>query len=161
MSVALTVLQILITMLFLPLQIGAKGHASLARDRVELDLTLFRLPVARVRIKRENGIFNVYVNGNETEMKGKFKLGRAVNVIKQCKVEGLRIRGDLLALVGAEDAKNTALMCAAVQCALRPIFGEMSVYAARPTDVLELDGNVKVRITVLQLGALLAAGLGF
>ena len=101
--IALTILQFLITMLFFPIRIGAKGHASLARDRVELDLTLFKLLVARVRIKREMGIFNLYVNGDKPETSGKLKLKRAVGMIKQCRIEGVRVKGNLHALVGADD----------------------------------------------------------
>ena len=159
MSVALTILQFLITMLFFPIRIGAKGHASLARDRVELDLTLFKLPVARVRIKREKGIFNLYVNGDKPKTGGKLKLKRAVGVMRQCKIEGIKIRGNLLALVGADDARNTAIMCAAITGVLQPMLESINVHAAKATDVLELDGKISVRLSLLQLGALIAAGL--
>ena len=159
MSVALTILQFIITMLFLPIRVGAKGHASLTRDRVEIDLMFFRLSVARIRIKREKGIFNLYVNGDKPEVKGKIKLKRAVGVLKQCKIEGVKIKGNLLALVGADDARNTAMMCAAIMGVLQPMLESINVHASQATDVLELDGKVIIRLSLLQLGSLITAGL--
>lgn len=159
MTIVLTVVQFVITMLFFPIRIGAKGHASLARDRAELDLTVFRLPIARVRIKREKGIFNLYVNGDKTEMKGRLKLKRAIRMLKQCKIEDISINGNLLALVGTDDAKNTALMSASIIGVLQPLFSTLNVYTAQGTEALELDGKVRVELSLLQLGGLIAAGL--
>lgn len=158
-SVALTILQFVITMLFFPIRVGAKGHASLARDRVELDLTLFKLLVARIRIKREKGIFNLYINGDKPETSGRLKLKKAVGVIKQCRIEGVRIKGNLLALIGTDNARNTAIMCALVNGVLEPLLESISVHSAKATDVLEIDGRISVRLSLLQLGALIAAGL--
>ena len=159
--IALTILQFLITMLFFPLKFGAKGHASLARDRVELNLSLFGIAIVRLRIKRENGEFCMYINGEKKKPKKNVDFGKAVGVVRQFKVQNVRLSGNLLALIGADDAKNSAMLCAAITCVLQPLFDSLRVYTARPSDALELDGKVTVHMNVLQLGSIIAAGLGW
>lgn len=158
-AIALVVIQFLITMMFYPLRIGAKGHASLARDRMELDLTLFRLPVARVRIKKSDNKFVLQLNGKTPDKNKKVSVKQMTNVLKQYKVEGIRAKGNLLALISADDAKNTAIAYAVLIGIVKPLLNTFRIYTAQPSDTLEIDGSVRVKINMLQIIGLLAAGL--
>ena len=62
-------------------------------------------------------------------------------------------------MVGADDARNTAIACALVKGVLEPLLESIEVHSANATDVLEIDGRISVRLSLLQLGALIAAGL--
>lgn len=148
-------------MLFFPLKFGAKGHASLARDRAEVNLSVFGFSIVRLRIKRENGTFCMYINGEKKKPKKNRDLGKAVGVIKQFKVQNVKLSGNLLALIGADDAKNSAMLSAAVTCVLQPLFDSLRVYTARPSDALELDGKVTVHMNLIQLGSIIATALGW
>ena len=108
----LVAVQVLVTMLFYPLRIGANGHISLARDKIDLNVTVLGLPVTKLRIKRERGLFSLQINGKQLKSGNKLSLSKLRNIAEQYKIEGLRMRGNILALVGTQDAKTTAMLCA-------------------------------------------------
>lgn len=153
----LVTVQFLLTMLLFPLKIGALGHISLAYDKVDANITLFGFAVARLRIKREDGRFNLYVNGKAVKPKNKISISQVKNVVERYRLEGLKVRGNVLALIGAQDAKNTAILCAALYGILSPLLNG-SVYTAGPADTLEIDGRLKLKISILQVISLIVAG---
>lgn len=155
----LVTVQLLIAMLFCPLKISAAGHVSLARDKIDLNVAVLGLSVAKVRVKRENGKFILLVNGKQFKPKKKLSLNQIKSIVKQYKIEGLKLRGNLLALVGTQDAKNTALMCAGIYGMLTPIMQDLSVYTSSVSDTFEIDGRVKIKINVLQIVSLAVAGV--
>lgn len=158
-TVALIILQFLITMLFYPLRVGAKGHVSLARDRIEFDLSLFRFSIVRLRIRKTDGAFEVRINGKSPKGDKKASVRQVSNVLKQYKIEGIRARGNLLALIGADDAKNSAIAYAVLTSVLQPLIQNVKVYTAQPADAFEIDGRVRVKINLLQIAGLISASL--
>jgi len=159
LTLALIALQFLITMLFYPIRIGANGHISLARDKVDVDLKVFRLTVARVRIKREKGLFRLLINGKPVKSEGKISPKRMLNITKQYKIEGIKARGNLLAMIGTQDAKNTAMLYAGLVGILQPLVTNLKVFSASPSDTLEIDGRLKIKINIVQIANLVFAGL--
>lgn len=156
----LLIIQFLITLMFYPLKVGANGHVSLAHDKIELDVRLFRLTVVRLRIKREKGVFKLLLNGKRIKGEKNKKSGsRFANVIERYRIEGLKLKGNLLALIGAQDAKITSMLCAAIGGVLSPVLDGLQIYTATPSDTLEIDGRVKLKINILQILGLVSAGL--
>ena len=155
----LVAMQFLIAMLFYPLKIGAYGHVSLARDKVDLNLTVLGLSVARVRIKREDGRFKLLINGKPFKPTKKMSVKQIKSVKEQYKIEGLRFSGNLLALIGAQDAKNTAMICAGMCAIAKPLMRNFNVYTAASSDTFEIDGRLKIKINVLQIASLIFAGM--
>ncbi len=155
----LVVVQVLVTMLFYPLRIGANGHISLARDKIDLNVTVLGLPVTKLRIKRERGLFSLQINGKQLKSGKKLSLSKLRNIAEQYKIEGLRMRGNILALVGTQDAKTTAMLCAGLSGALQPLIRNLKVFTAQPSDTLEIDGRLKIKINVLQILNMIFAGL--
>ncbi len=155
----LVVVQVLVTMLFYPLRIGANGHISLARDKIDLNVTVLGLPVTKLRIKRERGLFSLQITGKQLKSGKKLSLNKLRNIAEQYKIEGLRMRGNILALVGTQDAKTTAMLCAGLSGALQPLISNLKVFTAQPSDTLEIDGRLKIKINVLQILNMIFAGL--
>ena len=155
----LVAVQFFIAMLFYPLKIGALGHVSLVRDKIDLNVTVLGLSVAKVRIKREDGVFRLLINGKPFKPKKKVSPKQIVEIGKQYKIEGLRLRGNLLALIGTQDARRTAMLCAGIYGIANPILQGCSVYTATASDTFEIDGRVKIKINFLQIASLAFAGL--
>lgn len=155
----LVVVQVLVTMLFYPLRIGANGHISLARDKIDLNVTVLGLSVTKLRIKRERGLFSLQINGKQLKSGKKLSLSKLRNIAEQYKIEGLRMRGNILALVGTQDAKTTAMLCAGLSGVLQPLVSNLKVFTAQPSDTLEIDGRLKIKINVLQILNMIFAGL--
>ena len=160
-GVALIVLEFVIAMLFYPLRIRVKGHASLAHDKLELDLTVFRLSVARLRVRKQNGAFTLLINGKTPKLKGSkgLSLSKAANAVRQYRLEGIKARGSLLALIGTEDARDTAMAYAIVIGVLKPIVDNLRIYTAQPSDTLEIDGRARLKINLVQIASLIAAAI--
>ncbi len=157
-TAALITLQFLITMLFVPFNVGARGHASLARNRIEIDLNLFRLPIARLRVKKKDRSFALYINGKQPKGKA-ISPKQALSALKQYKLEGVKASGNLLALVGTEDAKNSAMLTAALTCIAQPLLKQCKIYTSKPADALEIDGRIRMKINLYQLIAILLAAV--
>ena len=155
----LLAVQFLIAMLFYPMRIGALGHVSLARDKIDLNVTIFGLSVARVRVKCEGGVFKLFVNGKPFKPKKRLSTNQIKSINEQYKIEGLRLRGNLLALVGTQDAKNTAILCASIYGIAKPIVHDFNVYTAVSSDAFEIDGRLKIKINILQMASLIFAGI--
>lgn len=153
----LVTVQFLLTMLLYPIKIGAMGHISLAYDKIDANVTLFGFAVARLRIKREDGRFNMYVNGKMAKPKNKITMSQVKNVAERYRLEGLKVRGNVLALIGTQDARTTAMLCAGLHGILGPLLNG-SVYTAAPADTLEIDGRLKLKISILQAISLIVAG---
>ena len=158
-TAALIVLEFFIAFLFYPLRIGAKGHASLAHDKLELDLIVFRLSVARLRVKKEENKFSLQINGKAPKSNVKISASGAISAIKQYKIEGIRAKGSLLAMISADDAKNTAMAYALAVGALKPLVQNVQIFTAEPSDTLEIDGRVKLKINIMQIVGLLVAAM--
>ena len=158
-TTALIVLEFFIAFLFYPLRVGAKGHASLAHDRIALDFTVFKLPVARLRIKKEEHKFSLLVNGKVPKSNTKISAASAINAVKQYRIEGIHAKGNLLALISAADAKNTAMAYALAVGALKPLVQNVQIFTAEPSDTLEIDGRIRLKINVVQIVGLLVAAI--
>lgn len=158
-TVALLIFQFALTMLFYPLRVGANGHVSLAHDKIDVNLRLFGLAVAKVRIKQADSKYELTVNGKPLKPKKKVSAKSVISVIERYRIEQIKIKGNLLALVGTNDARTTALLCAGIMGALRPLIKNLNIYTAEPSDTLEVDGRLRIKITVLQLINLIVAGL--
>ncbi|MCM1305699.1 MAG: hypothetical protein NC037_05225 [Bacteroides sp.] len=155
----LVAVQLLIAMLFYPLRIGAYGHVSLARDKIDLNVTVLGLSIARLRVKRESGRFKLLVNGKPFKTDKKISVGQLKSIGRQYKIEGLKLRGSLLALIGTQDAKNTAMLCALANAIAQPLSQGFNAYTAITSDTFEIDGRVNIKINLLQIASLAFAGL--
>lgn len=151
--------EFVLTMLLYPLRIGAFGHVSLAHDKLDVNVTMIGITVAKVRVKRENGVFILYVNGKRVKTKGKITLAQVKSVADRYRLEGIKLRGNLLALVGTGDAMSTAMLCAGLNGVLKPILSSVGIYTATPSDTLEIDGRLKIKMTFVQIVELIVAGL--
>ena len=151
-TTVLLILQFVIAMLFYPLRVGANGHASLANDKIEVDVRLLGLTVAKVRVKKTDGVFKVQINGKIPDNNDNVNLpGKVISAIKSYKIEGIKAKGNLLALIATKDAKNTAMLYAALCGALAPLATGLRIFTAKPSDTFEIDGRVKIKITILQM----------
>lgn len=159
LTLFLFAVQFLIVMLFYPIRIGAKGHVSLARDKINLDLSLFGVSLARVRVKKEEGLFRAFVNGKRFKPTKKVSAKQIGGVIGQYKLEGIKAKGNLFALIGAQDAMTTAMLYAGISGLLQPLSSSLKVFKAKPSDTLEIDGRVKIKINILQIIDLISAGM--
>lgn len=156
----LVAVEFVLTMLLYPLRIGAFGHVSLAHDKLDINVTMIGITVARIRVKREDGIFKLYVNGKRVKPnKGKISAKQITDVVRKYRLEGMKLRGNLLALVGTGDAMTTALLCAGLNGVLKPILSSVGIYTATPSDTLEIDGRLKTKMTFIQAIGLIVAGL--
>ena len=155
----LVAVQLLIVMLFYPLKIGAAGHVSLARDKIDLNVNVLGLSVVKVRVKLEDGKFKLLVNGKPFKPKKKLTFKQIKSVGEQYKIEGLKLRGNLLVLVGTQDAKSTAMLCAGIYGIANPIIRGCNIYTSAASDTFEIDGRVKIKINVLQILSLAFAGI--
>ena len=152
--------QLFVLTLFYPLRIGALGHVSLAHDKIDINVTVFGLSVVKLRIKREDGAFRLLINGKPLKPpKKKPSIKQIKSIGKQYKLEGVRLSGNLLALVGTQDARRTAMLCAGIYGVASPIIRSCNIYTATASDTFEIDGRLKIKINALQILSLIFAGL--
>jgi len=146
-------------MLFFPFTVKAKGHVSLNRNRIQLDVRAFGIAFVKLRILRENSGFATYINGAKQKKPKKDGMKRALSALKQYKFEHIKMAGNVNALIGAQDARDSAMICAAVNGILAPISSHLRVYASGAGENFELDGNVRLKINLYQIAALLFEAL--
>ena len=98
-------------LLFAPMQVGVQGYFTLTRLGGGLDVKLFFVRVARIRLVVENGRFQLKLNDKPLErLKLRANSAATQRVLSYLTSGNLLLKGNLLAVLGGGDSKNGAIL---------------------------------------------------
>ncbi len=152
-AIVCVAIEVALLIVFAPLPIKVKAHLSLSRKSCQADISVIGAKIVRVRANLlENGV-KVLVNGKVKPTTGDSgsmqNFVKAMNVIK---VEHIRIMPSIVALIGIDEAKNSAMLCALL-CGIQGINAYPSINGAR----FDADISLKAKLNILQALRLFAS----
>ena len=147
---ALCLVQIIITLLFAPVRLKVRGHASLEFLKAELDVELFNLRPIRLRSCVGDGEVRVLINGKPPK-KPQTDPFKALPYVKKAFDEGVRVKLKASVFVCARDALYAAIIEAIG--GMLPKHGSVkcSAYASSGGERFEIDVNATLKASVMQL----------
>lgn len=139
--------QVLIVALILPIGFAVTAHFSLESEAVVAQVKVAGISVARIKIGVKDGL-KVQINGKTIKnRKPQISASGIKNVcgfLYENKIVDLQ---GLIAYVGANDAKNGAILCAIVK--MLPLFSKTVVEESGKAR-FDAECGIKVRISVAQ-----------
>lgn len=137
--------------LFAPLGISVKSHLSLKRQTCFADIRLFGMSVIRVVLRLTGDKPVLQVNGKSRPLQkkqgGNEKIARLKTLFKS---EQIAIASQAFALIGFEDAKDSAIACAVLG-----MLSNLFAYPSLDGDKFEVDFGAKTRVNLLQIAKIL------
>lgn len=156
-AVVLICAQVLLIALIFPVKLSCTTHFSLASEALNAQFKFVGISIARIKVCVREGL-KVQINGKTLK-----NFGNGISVSQMSKVarflfenEIVDING-LIAYVGANDAKNGAILCALVQ--MLPIFAK-TVIQDESKDRFDAECRIKIRINAVQIAKAIAIGKG-
>lgn len=149
--VALVIVQVVLLVLFAPIKVGAIGYFCLERENCMVDLKIFALTVAKIRIARENGVFVLKINEKSVDLKQSAKSKKHVlKAIKYISSGNLAASGDVLAVLGDVEAKTLALISGAAMAICGALKTHLCVYNDFEHERADAQLSFKTRISIFQ-----------
>ena len=155
--IAFIVVEIALIMFFAPIKVGIKGYFSLSKTCAGVDLTLYNLTLIRIRIFDEGGEIGLKVNDKGIDVN---KLRDKTTYAKQPKIvlklfKSLRngeiiINGNILAVLGDNDPKNSAIIFGIVSGILAMAGIKASIYSDFDKQRADADFVFGTNISLIQ-----------
>ena len=156
-AVVLICAQALLIALIFPVKLSCTMHFSLASEALNVQFKFAGISIARIKVSVREGL-KVQINGKTLK-----NLDNGVSVTQMGKIvyflvgnKIVDING-LIAYVGANDAKNGAILCALVQ--MLPIFAKTVIQDERK-DRFDAECGIRIRINAVQVIKAIAIGKG-
>ena len=152
--IAVCVEIVLIALLF-PIKLTATAHFSLANSSVNVQIKLARVSIVRICVKLSDGL-NVKINGKTVKSQGISPQvpGKLFAFIVQNRILSAN---DLIAYVGAKDAKSGAILNALVQ--MSSIF-EKTIVKDCFEDRFDAECSIDIKINAVQATKAIAISKG-
>lgn len=148
MTVAMVCLGIEVVLLLVlaPISIKVKAHFSLSRKSCQADISVIGAKIVRLRAKATENNIKVFVNGKEKHQKGDgIAIQNIVKTLNLFKVEHIRVVASIVALIGMDEAKNSAMICAML-CGI----GGIRAYSDTNSERCDIDLSLKAKVNILQ-----------
>ncbi len=147
--VALLVVEILLLAIFAPIKVGAIAYFCLERGIFLADIKIFHLTVTKIRAKLKDGKIVLVVNNKRMPLNRSDKQNKNIGGVAKYLLAGnLKFKGDILAVLGGENAMNASLLAGAI-CVIGAVFGQnshvYSGFSAKRTDT-QIVVNTKISI---------------
>ena len=156
--IALYIVEILLILLLFPIKIRAKGYFSLSTISAGIDFEIFGVAIIRIRLTNDKGDLCIKVNDkkiNLTSIKLKAKSNKRIaklvkNLFESIKKREIIINGDVLAVLGDDDPKTSALMSGAANVLFNMIGVKMRLYSDFEKERADADFVLNSKINVIQ-----------
>lgn len=148
MTVAIVCLgiEVVLLLVFAPIPIKVKAHFSLARKSCQADVRIVGMNAIRIRANILENSARVLVNGKEKHPNGENNaIQQARTIANVLKVEHIRIIPNVIALIGMDEAKNSAMICAML-CGI----GGIRAYPDINCERCDIDMSMKTKMNILQ-----------
>ena len=142
--IAVCVEIVLIALLF-PIKLTATAHFSLANSSVNVQVKLAKVSIVRINVKLSDGLI-VKINGKAVKSQGisPQAIGKLIAFIAQNRIMSAN---DLIAYVGAKDAKSGAILSAIMQ--MSSIF-EKTIVKDCFDDRFDAECAIDIKINAVQ-----------
>lgn len=145
-------IEVILLLMFAPISIKVKAHFSLSRKSCQVDISVIGAKIVRVRAKATENDVKLLVNGKEKYPKeDRVALQNIIRSVRVIKVDNIRIKPSVVALIGIDEAKNSAILCALL-CGIQGI----NAYPCVNGERFDADIAIKTKINILQAIRLMA-----
>lgn len=139
-------IEVVLIIAFAPLPIRVKAHFSLSRKSCQADISVVGAKVVRLRAQATENSIKLLVNGKEKQPKdNNIAMQNVIRTVNIIKVEGIRIVPSVIALIGIDEAKNSAMLCALL-CGIQGI----TAYPCINGERFDADISLKTKLNVFQ-----------
>lgn len=154
-AIVLLTVQTFMLLVFFPLKWSVKAHFCLSRENTVLLFRLFGVKLVHLRLKSENEKLCLEMNGKKMQMMKKSgNSGTAKKALEYFRIEKIMFAGYALAYIGANDAKECAILCALTEIFVKPYLRECTTFADFKNERFDLDMTVKTKLNLFQLAEL-------
>jgi len=114
-GIAAIFVEFVLMIVLFPFKINVKAHASLDRKALQLNLSLLKIPIVRLRGNLSKEPY-LKINGKKAKKKDKaISVSALKKAIDYANEEKLLKYSSIIALFALDDAKNSAIVCAIMQ----------------------------------------------
>lgn len=148
MTVAMVCLgvEVILLLVFAPISIKVKAHFSLSRKSCQAVVRIVGINMIRVRASIYGDKAKVLVNGKEKQQSSDSNtIQRVQSVANALKIEGIRVVPSVIALIGMDEAKNSAMICAML-CGISGI----RAYPDTNCERCDIDVSLKAKVNIMQ-----------
>ncbi len=149
LEITLIALEALICLLFMPIKVGVRAHASLGALRLCADISLYKIRAIRIRGSIKGGKPVLTINGKPPE-RAHISAEKLLALPSEIGSVGVKKKGAMAARIGMGDAALSSALCAAVMLAFAPLAPEGRAYPDR-SDGMYVDLNVDITINLVQI----------
>lgn len=145
-GIAVIFVEFVLMIVLFPIKINVKAHASLDRKALQLNLSVLKIPIVRLRGNLSKEPY-LQINGKKAKKKDDaISVSALKNAIEYAKNQKLLKYSNIIALFASDDAKNSAIACAAMQ--MLPLGIKMFQSGK---ERFEADCMLEMRISMLQI----------
>lgn len=145
-GIAVIFVEFVLMIVLFPVKINVKAHASLDRKALQLNLSVLKIPIVRLRGNLSKEPY-LQINGKKAKKKDKtIPISALKNAISYAKNQKLLKYSSVVALFALDDAKNSAIACAAMQ--MLPLGIKMFQSGK---ERFEADCALEMRISMVQI----------
>lgn len=145
-GIVVILIETVLTIVFYPIKINVKAHASLDRKSLQLNLSVLKIPILRLRGNLAKEPY-LQINGKKAKIKdNSISVDAVKGAIDYAREQKLLKYFKIIALFALDDAKNSAILCAIL--ALLPL--GISVYGCSG-DRFDADCAIEIKINVMQI----------
>lgn len=140
-------IEILLIAFFMPIRFSATAHFSLSNDIVKAQIKLANISLVRVKVCLRDGL-QVQINGKEIKtVKGSISVDVARKIAVFAIGNNIFKAKELIAYVGARDAKNAAILAAILQ--ISSIFSKTLVRECQ-NERFDAECEIKIKVNAAQ-----------
>ncbi len=145
-GIVVILIEAVLMLVLFPIKINVKAHASLDRKSLQLNLSVLKIPIVRLRGNLAKEPY-LQINGKKAKIKDNaISVDAVKGAIDYAREQKLLKYYNIIALFALDDAKNSAILCAIL--ALLPL--GISVYQCGG-DRFDADCAVEIKINVIQI----------
>lgn len=145
-GIVVILIEAVLMLVLFPIKINVKAHASLDRKSLQLNLSVLKIPIVRLRGNLAKEPY-LQINGKKAKIKdNSISIDAVKGAIDYVREQKLLKYFNIIALLALDDAKNSAILCAIL--ALLPL--GINVYQCGG-DRFDADCAVEIKINVIQI----------
>ncbi len=145
-GIVVILIEAVLMLVLFPIKINVKAHASLDRKSLQLNLSVLKIPIVRLRGNLAKEPY-LQINGKKAKIKDNaISVDAVKGAIDYAREQKLLKYFNIIALFALDDAKNSAILCAIL--ALLPL--GISVYQCGG-DRFDADCAVEIKINIMQI----------
>lgn len=145
-GIVVILIEAVILIVLFPIKINVKAHASLDRKSLQLNLSVFKIPIVRLRGNLAKKPY-LQINGKKAKIKdNSISVDAVKGAIDYAREQKLLKYSNVIALFALDDAKSSAILCAILTLLSLGI----SVYGCG-SDRFDADCTLEIKMNLMQI----------